>query len=279
MTRNEKLQPFTKWTGGKRQLLPEIDKMIPKTFNCYYEPFVGGGAVLFHLQPTRAIINDYNEELINCYIQIKDNVYLLMEYLQKHEKNNSKEYYLNIRSLDRNNGLKQISDIERAARIMYMLRVNFNGLYRVNSKNEFNVPYGKYKNPKILDESLLLSIHRYLNNNDIGLLSGDFETVVESAKEGDFVYFDPPYMPISQTSSFTSYTNEGFTFEDQIRLRDTFVQLDKRGVKVLLSNSLTQEVLELYKNYNVRVINVKRMNGATTESRKKIQEILVSNYE
>ncbi|HEL2219487.1 TPA: Dam family site-specific DNA-(adenine-N6)-methyltransferase, partial [Streptococcus suis] len=152
------LQPFTKWTGGKRQLLPVIKSLMPDNYNSYFEPFIGGGAVFFELIPKKAIINDFNSELINCYRQIKDNPQKLIELLTKHQENNSKEYYLELRAVDRDNRINKMTDVERAARIMYMLRVNFNGLYRVNSKNQFNVPYGRYKNPKIVDSELILSI-------------------------------------------------------------------------------------------------------------------------
>lgn len=276
---DKKIQPFTKWTGGKRKLLPEIEKLLPQNFNTYYEPFVGGGALLFYLQPQKAVINDYNQELMNCYWQIKDNVEELLHELSIHEQKNSKDYYLAIRSLDRKENMSQLSNVQRAARILYMLRVNFNGLYRVNSKNEFNVPYGRYENPKIMDRVLLTNVHDYLNQNDITMMSGDFEKVVETAKNGDFVYFDPPYMPISQTSSFTAYTNEGFSFADQVRLRDTMINLHNKGVKVLLSNSSTNETMNLYKEFSIVEVGVNRTNGGQSNSRKKIKEILVRNYE
>ena len=213
----EKLQPFTKWTGGKRKLLSKLKELLPADYNNYYEPFIGGGALFFELAPKNATINDFNEELINCYIQIKNNPKELIEVLRKHKERNSKEYYLEIRGLDRLDTFSNLSGIERAARIMYMLRVNFNGLYRVNSKNQFNVPYGNYSNPKIVDEELINSISDYLNLNEIKIISGDFEDSLNTVKEGDFVYFDPPYIPLTETSSFTSYTHEGFSYEDQGR--------------------------------------------------------------
>ena len=184
------LQPFTKWTGGKRQLLPVIKSLMPDNYNSYFEPFIGGGAVFFELIPKKAIINDFNSELINCYRQIKDNPQKLIELLVEHQKNNSKDYYLELRSVDRDNRIHAMSDTERAARIMYMLRVDFNGLYRVNSKNQFNVPYGRYKNPKIVDSDLILSISQYLNKNNIEILTGDFEKAVEDVGDGDFVYYE-----------------------------------------------------------------------------------------
>ena len=171
-----------------------------------------------------------------------------------------------------------MTDVERAARIMYMLRVDFNGLYRVNSKNQFNVPYGRYKNPKIVDGELLLSISKYLNDNDIHILNKDFEEAVEDVRVGDFVYFDPPYIPLSETSAFTSYTHEGFSYEDQVRLRDTFMKLDEKGAYVMLSNSSSPIVEELYKDFYIHKVEATRTNGAKSSSRGKISEIIVTNY-
>ncbi|CYY00991.1 TPA: DNA adenine methylase [Streptococcus suis] len=273
------LQPFTKWTGGKRQLLPVIKSLMPDNYNSYFEPFIGGGAVFFELIPKKAIINDFNSELINCYRQIKDNPQKLIELLVEHQKNNSKDYYLELRSVDRDDRIHAMTDTERAARIMYMLRVDFNGLYRVNSKNQFNVPYGRYKNPKIVDSDLILSISQYLNKNNIEILTGDFEKAVEDVGAGDFVYFDPPYIPLSETSAFTSYTHEGFSYEEQVRLRDVFRKLDKKGAYVMLSNSSSPLVEELYKGFNIHKVEAIRTNGAKASSRGKISEIIVTNYD
>ncbi|WP_029179310.1 DNA adenine methylase [Streptococcus suis] len=273
------LQPFTKWTGGKRQLLPVIKSLMPDNYNSYFEPFIGGGAVFFELIPKKAIINDFNSELINCYRQIKDNPQKLIELLVEHQKNNSKDYYLELRSVDRDDRIHAMTDTERAARIMYMLRVDFNGLYRVNSKNQFNVPYGRYKNPKIVDSDLILSISQYLNKNNIEILTGDFEKAVEDVGAGDFVYFDPPYIPLSETSAFTSYTHEGFSYEEQVRLRDVFRKLDKKGAYVMLSNSSSPLVEELYKGFNIHKVEAIRTNGAKVSSRGKISEFIVTNYD
>ncbi|HEM6271411.1 TPA: DNA adenine methylase [Streptococcus suis] len=273
------LQPFTKWTGGKRQLLPVIKSLMPDNYNSYFEPFIGGGALFFDLSPDKAVINDFNNELMNCYQQIKKHPQKLIELLTKHQENNSKEYYLELRAVDRDNRINKMTDVERAARIMYMLRVNFNGLYRVNSKNQFNVPYGRYKNPKIVDSELILSISTYLNSNDIRILNGDFEEAVKSVQAGDFIYFDPPYIPLSETSAFTSYTHEGFSYEDQVRLRDVFRKLDKKGAYVMLSNSSSPLVEELYKGFNIHKVEAIRTNGAKASSRGKISEIIVTNYD
>ena len=273
------LQPFTKWTGGKRQLLPVIRELMPKTYNRYFEPFVGGGALFFDLAPKDAVINDFNAELINCYQQIKDNPQELIEILKVHQEYNSKEYYLDLRSADRDEKIDMMSEVQRASRILYMLRVNFNGLYRVNSKNQFNVPYGRYKNPKIVDEELISAISVYINNNQLEIKVGDFEKAIVDVRTGDFVYFDPPYIPLSETSAFTSYTHEGFSFADQVRLRDAFKRLSDTGAYVMLSNSSSALVEELYKDFNIHYVEATRTNGAKSSSRGKISQIIVTNYE
>ncbi|MCL2676824.1 MAG: DNA adenine methylase [Streptococcaceae bacterium] len=274
------LQPFTKWTGGKRKLLSVLHGLLPEKYNTYYEPFIGGGALFFDLAPENAVINDYNEELINAYIQIKNNPRELIDALKNHKKNDDEKYYFEVRELDRNGYLEEMKDVERAARLMYMLRVNFNGLYRVNAKNQFNVPYGKYKNPRIVDEELIYNISEYLNENNIEILCGDFEQAVKNAKKGDLVYFDPPYIPLNETSSFTSYTHEGFSYEEQVRLRDLAKVLHKKEINVILSNSSSPLVYELYsdkKIFEIHEVEVVRANGAKSSSRKKIKELIVTN--
>lgn len=272
------LKPFTKWTGGKRQLLPVLRANLPQEFNTYFEPFIGGGALFFETQPLKAVISDYNVELINCYQQIKDNPQDLINLLEEHQSKNTKDYYFDLRSADRDGRIDEMSDSEKAARILYMLRVDFNGLYRVNSKNQFNVPYGRYKNPKIVDEELLYNISDYLKNNDISILNEDFEKSVETAQTGDFVYFDPPYVPLTETRAFTSYTQDGFTLDDQTRLRDCFVRLSEKGVYCLLSNSNTEIVKELYKDFKIREVDSIHVIGANVASRKQISEVLVKNF-
>jgi len=277
-----RLKPFTKWIGGKRQLLPELLKLVPKNYNRYYEPFIGGGALFFELMPNYATISDHNENLVHSYEQIRDNVKKLLELLKYHQFNNSKEYYLSLREVDRNGKIDKMSDTEKAARLLYMLRVNFNGLYRVNSKKQFNVPYGRYKNPKIVDELLLKGVSDFLNQNDILILRGDFELALELAQAGDFVYFDPPYAPISATSAFTAYTHEGFGSAEQARLRDVFVQLTKRGVNVMLSNSDVGAIHDLYDsldNVNITVVGANRMINSKASGRGKINELIIRNYE
>ena len=274
------MKPFTKWVGGKRQLLPQILGILPNNFNQYYEPFVGGGALFFKLAPSNATLNDINEELILAYKVIKENIEELIQLLKIHKENNSKEYYLDIRSADRDGRIEAMSEVERAGRILYMLRVDFNGLYRVNSKNQFNVPYGRYKQPKIVDEDNLRTISEYLKEHDITILNTDFEKATKEVKEGDFVYFDPLYVPLSKTESFTGYTSDGFGYDEQVRLRDLFIELDRRGAFVVLSNSSADLVYDLYQPFSKEIIEIDatRMINSKANKRGKIKEILITNF-
>lgn len=280
MELEQKLKPFTKWTGGKRQLLDILVKNTPSKFDTYFEPFVGGGALFFELTPDKAVINDLNSDLILSYYAIKNNLDELIDLLREHDKNNSKEYYYDIRSTDRDGRYEQMTDTEKAARMMYMLRVNFNGLYRVNSKGQFNTPYGKYKNPKIVDKPLLLAINRYLNNADIEISNKSFEKSLETAQKGDFIYLDPPYVPLNETSNFTAYTSNGFGYDEQVLLRDTFVKLDNIGCYVILSNSSASLVYELYDDYSETTIEVSanRMINSNPDARGPVDELLIKNY-
>lgn len=274
------LTPFTKWVGGKRQLLKELNQLKPSVFETYYEPFVGGGALFFDLKHDKAVINDANEDLINAYLAIRDDVEKLIDYLRKHESNNSKEYYYDLRLADRDGRIHKMDSIEKAARILYMLRVNFNGLYRVNSKGQFNTPYGRYKNPRIVDRENLMNISDYLNKNDITIYNSDFAESVQTAQAGDFVYFDPPYVPVTETASFTSYTANGFNYSEQERLRDLFQELDEKGVYVMLSNSDTPIVHKLYKDYKetTNVVYATRMINSDKNGRGKVGEVIITNY-
>lgn len=275
------LQPFTKWTGGKRQLLPKLLEHLPAEYGNYFEPFVGGGALFFELGPKVATINDFNTDLIHAYRQIRDNVSALIEQLEKHQKNNSKEYYLDLRSADRDGRINEMTDTEKAARLIYMLRVNYNGLYRVNAKNQFNVPYGKYKNPRIVNQDLLHAISAYLRENDITILNGDFEDAVKHAGEGDLVYFDPPYVPVSATSAFTAYTHQGFGLEEQKRLRDVFWELSDRGAYVIASNSSAGAVTDLYgeiPGVEITPVSATRAINSKASGRGKVKELLIHNF-
>ncbi len=270
------MQPFLKWAGGKRQLLSQFKPFIPEIGDStYYEPFLGAGAMLFHLRPKNAVVNDINSELYNVYSVIKDKELFeeLIEDLKKHI--NEKDYFYEIRAWDRTEEYKNISPVKKASRFIYLNKTCFNGLYRVNSKGQFNVPFGKYKNPEIVNEAVLREVHDYLNNNNITLLNVDFEEAVKDAKSGDFVYFDPPYDPLSETSSFTSYAQEGFGKEDQLRLRDTFRELNARGCKVMLSNSDTPFIREIYQEFKIITVQANRAINSKANGRGKINEVLV----
>ena len=275
--RSSLAKPFLKWAGGKRQLLPEITKHIPK-FGTYYEPFVGAGAVLFKLQPQKAVINDSNFELMNCYQVIKDNLDDLLADLQKHK--NNENYYYRIRKLDRNvKEYNKLTPVEKASRIIFLNKTCYNGLFRVNSQGQFNVPFGRYKNPNILNKSVLKAVHRYLNKNDVKILNEDFETAVQDGKKGDFVYFDPPYDPVSDTASFTGYDINGFDRNEQKRLKKVYDRLTEKGVKCLLSNSATDFILDLYSKYKpILIVSASRNINSVAEKRGKISEVLVKNW-
>ncbi|EPZ43446.1 DNA adenine methylase [Alicyclobacillus acidoterrestris] len=276
MAKNTFVQPFLKWAGGKRQLLDEIRKYVPKGYNTYYEPFVGGGAVLFSLQPERAVINDINAELIRTYRVIRDDVDTLLEHLAKHQ--NDKEYFYELRALDRTEQFEALSPAERASRLIYLNKTCYNGLFRVNRQGQFNVPFGDYKNPNIVNEPVLRAVHQYLVENEIEILNTDFVEAVATAKEGDFVYIDPPYDPISSTSSFTGYSLDGFGRDEQIRLKQTVDSLTNRGCKVLLSNSATDFIKDLYKDYQIVIVTANRAINSNASRRGKIDEVLVMNY-
>jgi DNA adenine methylase len=273
-------KPFVKWAGGKRQIIDKLLELVPYEFNTYFEPFVGGGALLFELSPNKAVINDYNAELMNVYECIKDaNKYKKMCLeLNHHETNHSEEYYYEIRNKDRDKSkFNKMADYKRAARTIYLNKACFNGLYRVNSKNEFNVPFNRKEKVNTYDRENLGIIHSYLNFNNITLLNTDFEDSVKDAKKGDFIYFDPPYD--SDTETFTSYTDEGFGKEEQRRLAKVFKDLDKRGCYVMLSNHNTKLVNELYKDYNIHVIEAKRNINSNGKKRGKVEEVIVTNFE
>ncbi len=275
------LKPFIKWVGGKRQLLDVITSNLPEEFNHYYEPFIGGGAVFFELQHTPSLINDYNTELVNVYETIRDNIDELVEELKNHSINNSKDYYLEIRAWDRTDNYSKRTNVERAARFIYMNKTGFNGLYRVNKNNQFNVPYGKYKNPNIVNEGLLREVSDFLNTDGIEITSGDFEKAVKDAKAGDFIYFDPPYAPLDvNLKNFVGYTDNGFGYDEQVRLRDLFVELDKKGCYVMLSNSSSEIIHELYKDYKdtTLIVGATRAVNSNAAGRGKVDEVIVKNY-
>ena len=276
---NPLAQPFLKWAGGKRQLIPTIKKYIPRKYTQYYEPFVGAGAVLFSLQPARSVINDTNPELINCYEVIRDHSDDLLTLCRQHEKSNSKEYYYKLRGQDRQDDFKELSSVERAARIIYLNKTCFNGLFRVNSQGQFNVPYGDYTNPTIADSSVIKAVSAFLNNRSVKICRGDFSDVVATARKGAFVYFDPPYHPISDTSSFTGYSMDGFGGREQERLKLLCDNLSDRGCNVLVSNSNASLIRQLYSDARYEVVEVKasRAINSVGSKRGKVGELLIFN--
>ncbi len=273
-------KPFVKWAGGKRQVINELLKYVPDEFDTYYEPFVGGGALLFELSPKKAVINDSNEELMNVYNVLcnEEKFKKMCNLLNSYETKHSEEFYYNIRNKDRSKtAFNRLSDYTRAARTIYLNKACFNGLYRVNSKNEFNVPFGKKTHVNTYEGSNLITVSNYLTMNDVKILSVDFEEAVKDAKKGDFVYFDPPYD--SDTKSFTSYTETGFDKSEQTRLARVFKELDKKGVYVMLSNHSTVLVNELYKDYHIYTIEAKRNINSNGKKRGKVEELIITNYE
>ncbi|MDO4369172.1 MAG: DNA adenine methylase [bacterium] len=272
-------KPFVKWAGGKRQIIEKLKKYTPDEFNTYYEPFIGGGALLFELSPKRAVINDLNEELMNVYkcLCSEEKFKKMCNILNHYEKEHNEEFYYEIRNKDRNKvSYNRLSDYTKAARTVYLNKACFNGLYRVNSHNEFNVPFGKKEKVNTYEGGNLITISNYLTMNDIKIESVDFEESVKSASKGDFVYFDPPYD--SETETFNSYTETGFGKDEQRRLAKVFKELDKRGVYVMLSNHNTTLVNELYKDYNIHVIKAKRNINSNGKKRGKVEEVIITNY-
>jgi len=271
------LKPVLKWAGGKRQLVPAILEYTPM-FSRYIEPFFGAGAVLFAIQPEKAIINDINTELMGVYSVIKYEIDHLIELLKKHQLNNDKEYYYEVRSWDRDRYIyNNLTKAEKAARVMYLNRTGFNGLYRVNSKNQFNVPVGGAINPNIVNEENLRAVSSFVNEKDIVILNTDFEDILKYIKRDDFVYLDPPY-DVLKKQSFVTYSKEGFDREDQERLKLFYDELTKKGCKAVLSNSLTDFILDLYKDYDIKIIKAPRYIGASGESRGRVKEVLVLNF-
>lgn len=277
MAKNKLAAPVVKWVGGKRQLLDEITPRLPKRITTYCEPFLGGGAVLFSLQPKNAIVNDLNADLMLVYEVIRDDVELLIAALEQHE--NTAEYFYKIRDLDRDKeAYRKMSSVERASRIIYLNKTCYNGLFRVNASGEFNSPFGHYKNPNIVNAPVLRSVNKYLTANNIQLFHMDFEEVLRRVPKGGFVYLDPPYDPVSDTASFTGYNRGGFGREEQERLKHCCDALAARGVRFLLSNSATQFIRELYTGYTVEIVHAKRAINSDASKRGAVEEVLIRNY-
>lgn len=277
---SDKPKPFVKWVGGKRQLLEQFRRMNlypPEKFNpiknTYFEPFVGGGAVFFDLLPQNAVLSDMNKELVTTYNVIKNDIGSLIASLKKHK--HDKEYFLKIRAKNP----EKLSDLEVSSRFIFLNRTAFNGMYRVNSSGGFNVPFGKYENPLICDEVNLVRVSEALKK--VTIKHQDYKDVLKKAKKGDFIYFDPPYYPVSKTASFTAYTKNGFFSKEQIELRDTFAELHKRGCFVMLSNSDAPFINKIYgeiKGARISKVQAGRAINSKASGRGKITEVLVTNY-
>jgi len=264
-------QPFLKWAGGKTQLLGELIRRVPKDFNVYFEPFIGGGALYFAISPEQAVIADINDDLVNVYNVVRDNPNELMAALSKYK--NDKDFYYEIRSQDQT----KLSSIDRAARLVYLNRTCFNGLYRVNKSGGFNVPFANYKNPNITQKEKILSASEVLSGTDI--YHAGFEKVLVNAKAGDFIYLDPPYYPKDVYSDFKRYNKEQFHTEDHERLAQLYNELDERGCYVMLSNSDTPFTRELYKKWRVDTVYAKRLINKDASKRGEVTEIIVTNYD
>jgi len=264
-----KLKSPIKWAGGKTQLLDQLDKLLPAKFSTYIEPFVGGGALFFHLLPADAVLIDLNTELINFYITVRDEVENLIESLKVHK--NQSDYYYKMRDLDPS----KLSSLERASRFLYLNKTSYNGLWRTNKKGVFNVPFGRNKNVRLFDEENIRRVSLALKNAKI--ISGDFTIALQYAKAGDFIYMDPPYHPLSKTSNFTSYSGT-FVERDQIRLSEFFRELDRIGAFVMLSNSNTDFIRSLYKGYDIRFVKATRRINSKSDGRGAIEEVVIRNF-
>ena len=273
------MQPFIKWAGGKRQLLNEIEKRLPNEYNTYFEPFIGGGALLFDIEPKDAVIGDTNKVLIDSYNYIKNDINLLItlldEFALNHEKTeDKKEFYYENRKIFNLKIEEEEYDIFTSALFIYLNKTCFNGLYRVNSKGVFNVPFNNRKKLKLYDELNIIEVSKYLTN--VKILNSDFEETCKTAKEGDFIFFDSPYAPIKQ-DSFESYTKEGFSYEEHKRLARLFKEMTEKGVYCMLTNHNTILINELYSNYNIDVVKVKRMINSDANNRVG-EEVIITNY-
>jgi DNA adenine methylase len=276
------IRPFLKWAGGKRQILPALRENIPDDLGAlvYFEPFVGGGALFCDLRPQRAVLNDFNPDLILTYKVIRDNAKELVKALKFHEKNVSEEYFYKVRALDRDTKIfSRLTDVEKAARLIFLNKTCYNGLYRVNSSGFFNVPFGDYKNPLICDEPNLYALHDFLSQTDVTIKNEDFEIAVSKAGKGSFVYFDPPYHS-PENKNFTKYQKGDFREQEQLRLRDVLIRLSEKGAKCLLSNSDTKFIRELYSHKKLKIITVeaKRTINSVPTGRGSVRELLIRNY-
>ena len=273
-----KMGPFVKWAGGKKQLLAKLRQSVPPKFRTYYEPFTGGGALLLDIQPRKAVINDVNRQLWNAYVQIQKNDSAVIEKIRAYDSVPcDKAYYLSMRSAYNRKIAAEELDAECAAMTIWLNKHCFNGLYRVNKKGMFNVPYNNRTSGASMREENLRNIGAYLRESDVQIRTGDFETACEDVQTGDFVYFDPPYVPISRTANFTDYAKDGFSYTDHRRLADLFRRLDARGAFVMLSNHDVPPVREWYDGYRIETVNVQRRINCDA-SKRSGQEVIITNF-
>lgn len=278
MRKNVLVAPIVKWVGGKRQLINDLTPLFPKRITSYCEPFVGGGAVLFSLQPKIAYINDINAELINIYEVIRDDVDALITALSEHK--NEEKYFYSVRDWDRNSETYlQRSSVQRAARIIYLNKTCYNGLFRVNNAGEFNAPYGHYKKPNIVSAATLRAVSNYFQSAQLTFTNIDYAEVLSTVPKGTFVYLDPPYDPVSDTANFTGYTRSGFDRTEQIRLRECCDELTRRKIKFMLSNSATKFIREQYAAYDITPVRAKRAINSNASKRGHVDEVVIRNYE
>jgi len=270
--------PVVKWAGGKRQLASTLKRLLPSEMQNWCEPFAGGAALLFELQPRVAQINDINQDLIGTYAVIKNNVEALIRELKTYR--NDPDFFYSIRDLDRDKDLyKSLSDVRKADRMIYLNKTCYNGLFRVNNAGEFNTPFGGYKKPNIVNAPNLRAVSEYFNSNKITLSSLSYEKVLGGLPQDSFVYLDPPYDPVTNTSNFTSYARGGFSREDQINLRKECDRLDERKIRFMLSNSDTEFIREQYARYRIESVSAKRMINSNALRRGGVKEVVVMNYE
>ena len=267
------MKPIVKWAGGKRQLLDRILPLIPQC-DCYYEPFLGGGAVAFAIARPHAVLSDANPELVNVYQVVRDNHEELLERLHWHEKLNSSDHYYEVRAWDRQQDYASLPALDRAARFLYLNKTCFNGLHRVNAKGQNNVPYGKYKNPDITAEPQIRELHGYLSSSNVDIRLSDFAEAVSDATPADFVYFDPPYIPLASTS-FVSYTSSGFGMDQQERLAEICREFNRRGVPFVQSNSYAPAVRDLYCGFRMLIVQASRAINSKGSGRGKVPEVLI----
>ncbi|MBR0280581.1 MAG: DNA adenine methylase [Oscillibacter sp.] len=272
------VRPVLKWVGGKRQLLPALSPLLPAGITAYYEPFLGGGAMLFHLQPQTAYANDINADLMRVYAVIRDDVDALIEALQSYR--NDADFFYAVREWDRDKrSYARMSDVQKAARVLYLNKTCYNGLYRVNNAGEFNAPFGNYKRPNIVNASGLRAVSAYFRRADTRFSAVDYAEALADAGPGAFVYLDPPYDPVSDTSNFTGYARGGFSRAEQIRLRECCDDLTRRGVRFMLSNSATAFIREQYRAYHITTVRARRAVNSVASRRGDVEEVVVRNYE